>query len=167
MLLYYCYTFKLIWVMTDKSVGFRNIRPRASQGADPFGPARVRTDVVARWGGRQLILRQGFIPVATTFLWHGSRMGLKPVEVLLLVHLMSYRWSTEAARPSYTKLSSRLGISVVHCRRLMRSLEHRGFVKRSEERGGNSSFDLEPLFGRLAESIEAADAAARQEVSQG
>jgi hypothetical protein len=121
-------------------------------------PNVIRRDVLTRWGGESILLRNGFVPVATTFLWHSARVGLTPVETLLVIHLISHKWSTTHPRPSYQKLAARLGISVVYCRRLLRDLERRGFLKRIPERGGNTGFDLTALFAKLARSVEERDA---------
>jgi hypothetical protein len=138
----------------DSSRSLRDYQLKAEYSAPN---ADVRQDVITRWGGISVLLRNGFVPVATTFLWNGARLGLKPLENLLIIHLMSYKRSRGLPRPSYAKLAERVGISAVHCRRVLRSLEARGFLIRVPSQGGNSSFDMTPLFTKLARLIDEQD----------
>ena len=54
--------------------------------------------------------------------------GLKPAEKLLLRSLVDFMGNSAECWPSLTRLATEVGISVRHCRRLLRSLEAAGWI---------------------------------------
>ena len=55
--------------------------------------------------------------------------GLKPAEKLLLRSLVDFMGNSPECWPSLRKLADEVGISVRHCRRLLRSLEQAGWIQ--------------------------------------
>jgi DNA-binding transcriptional regulator YhcF (GntR family) len=71
------------------------------------------------------------------------------VETLLLIHVVSFKWDAELPFPSVQTLASRMGVSPRYVRRLLSSLERRGFVARVPRARRSNEYDLQPLVDRL------------------
>lgn len=109
-------------------------------------------DLIARWGGKEAILSEGFVAVPTTFLkYFGSlRPSLTPTEAIFVVELMAYKWDRRAPFPGYKALAKRMGVSPEYARKIARALETKGYLTREMRVGTTNRFDLLPLFDRLA-----------------
>ena len=113
--------------------------------------------MLARWGDRKEILSRGFVPVARTFLLFAAHLrpdGVTPAEAMFVLQLMVHKWDERSPYPSYERLAVRMGVSTVYVRKLARTLDGKGFLKRTRVRGRTTmTFDLQPLFDRLAQHI--------------
>jgi DNA-binding MarR family transcriptional regulator len=118
-------------------------------------PAR---DVVTRWGGDPRIKKEGFVPIPKRFLdYHAA---LKPysitvAEALFIIHLMWYKWDEKPPYPSLKTLARRMGVTAIYARRIARSLEGKGLLKRLPRSGYTNAFDVTPLFKKLAAHVTA------------
>ena len=116
-----------------------------------------------RWKHPEL-LQSGYLVVPLDFLRHYNRLkpdSLTHGEVLLVIHLMAFKWDQAAPFPSYGTLARRMGITPKMARRYAQNLERKGFLLRIRRGGGNTNrFDLTPLFDKLLEVVQASVPAA-------
>jgi hypothetical protein len=126
-------------------------------------PEAVDRDLLTRWGGRPEILADGFVAVPTTFLKYlGTlRPSLTPTEALFVLELMAYKWDERAPFPGYKALAERMGVSDVYARKLARTLQAKGYLKRLVRVGQTNRFNLQPLFDKLADHAAAETVARR------
>lgn len=106
--------------------------------------------ITKRWTP-ELIRARGFTPISNYFLESYStlRPAITMREAMFIVHLMSFKWDEKNPFPSFTKLSSQMGISLSAARAYGRSLEKKGYINRERREGATTVFDLQPLFDRL------------------
>ena len=112
----------------------------------------AKYSIVARWGGDETILAEGFLPVPHVFLRFAKEI-LTPVETLFVIQLMSWKWDASAPFPDYGAIAERMGVSVPYTRKIARSLEGKNLLKRQVRRGQTNLFDLTPLFKRLVAQV--------------
>ena len=113
--------------------------------------------VATRWGTDKRILAEGFVAVPTVFLTGFKAIkpyGLTIAEALFVLELMVFKWDAKNPYPSYSTLAKRMGVSTVYARRLARSLETKGYLRRTMRKGETNQFNLQPLFERFAEYAE-------------
>lgn len=113
--------------------------------------------VATRWGGDRRILAEGFVAVPTVFLTGFDDIkpyGLTIAEALFVLELMVFKWDAKNPYPSYSTLAKRMGVSTVYARRLARSLETKGYLRRTMRKGETNQFNLQPLFEKFAEYAE-------------
>ena len=109
-----------------------------------------------RWKHPEL-LQAGYLVVPSDFLRCYSRLkpdSLTHGEVLLVIHLMDFKWDQAAPFPSYATLARRMGVTTKMVRRYARTLEHKGFLRRMRRGGNTNLFDLTPLFDKLLEAVQ-------------
>jgi len=132
----------------------------APQEEADLAPAESREarDLATRWGGgghlRQSIKEDGFLGVPTVYLKNISSLseyGITPTEALFILHIMSFKWGKDMPYPSYQRLADRMGQSVVYARKLAKSIESKGLMKRIVKKGTTNKFDLSPMFKMLDE----------------
>lgn len=119
--------------------------------------------VIARWGGHEILLSRGFVPVVRVFFEQVSQLpdgGLSPVEAMFCLQLMSFKWDEAAPYPSYALLAQRLGVSIPYVKKLAAHLEERGFLIKTRreslsrsQRFSTNEYDLSPLFDQLAHAV--------------
>ncbi len=76
-------------------------------------------------------------------------------EALFVIHLMWYKWDDAPPYPSLNTLARRIGITSIYARKLARSLEEKGFLKRLPRVGSTNAYDLTQLFKKLAAHVTA------------
>ena len=122
-------------------------------------PAR---DVATRWGNRPALSHSltkgaGFVALPSVLL-EGmgtlNKYGLTPAELVLIAQLMNFKWDARAPYPSYARLAERMGVSVPYARKLAKSLEVKGLLRRNRRKGDTNSFDFSPLFDVLDKAAE-------------
>ncbi len=112
----------------------------------------VRRDVVARWGGDDRIVADGFVGVPVLFL---ERMAVlkphafTPAEAMFVICVMAFKWDARKPYPSYKRIATWMGKSESYARRLAQQLETKGFLRRVARIGTTNAFDFEPLFEKL------------------
>jgi DNA-binding transcriptional regulator YhcF (GntR family) len=107
--------------------------------------------IAFRWGGDTELFRDGFLVVPTRFLrgYTLAKSALTTSEAMLLLVIMTFKWSDEAPYPSYDRLGQIMGVSSRMIGRYAKSLEKKGYVRLTRRRGTSSTFDLDPLFRRI------------------
>jgi DNA-binding MarR family transcriptional regulator len=94
----------------------------------------------------------GFCALPTLFLAHCSGLRgsdgkpLKPSEILLAIHILSFKWTEELPFPSVETLAQRMGMNVRSIRKLLTSLERAGLVARLQAPRRANRYDLSQLF---------------------
>lgn len=114
------------------------------------------------WGPK---LGKSFTAVSNFFLANAHRLangnGLTPTEMLVVIQILSFKWSSQAPFPSLRSIATRMHLSVRTVRDTVRRLEGLGLVQRElNPNGGRSRYHFEGLFKQL-EALMAQDIAAK------
>ena len=111
-------------------------------------PTKSR-EVSQRW--TSALVKDGWTPVSDFFLddYWKLQPPIKGAEVLLLVHLLRYKWDKNAPFPAFKTLAKKMGVSATAVRNHARSLERKGYLRREMQVGSTNRFDLTPLFKAL------------------
>ena len=110
----------------------------------------------SRWKYERLF-EKGYLVVPTLFLRHYAQLkpySLTSGEALFVLHLMEFKWDSDAPFPAYKTLAARMGISDKMARRHAKSLEEKGYLKRRIRVGQTNRFDLNPLFGAVLKAVQ-------------
>lgn len=125
---------------------------------------KATQDIGARWGNKPEIRasldKHGFVGVPAVFLRRMSSVGgygLTPAEAMFIIQVMSYKWSADAPFPAYKSIAERIGVSEVYARKLAKSLEQKGLLRRIRQKGTMNRYDLSPLFDALAKEVNELD----------
>jgi DNA-binding transcriptional regulator YhcF (GntR family) len=114
----------------------------------------------------------GFCALPTLFLAHCAGLRgsdgkpLKSSEILLAIHILSFKWNEEHPFPAIETLAQRMGMNVRSIRKLLTSLEQAGLVTRLQVPRRANRYDLSQLFQaieRLADEQVAKLEAAKAE----
>lgn len=108
---------------------------------------------VARRLSKELA-KDGFTTVPSLFLEYYNTLNVSSSEAILVVHLLSHKWTEKNPFPTFDRLAKRMGMSPTAVRNHARSLEKKGLVKRIHRVGRSNEYDLAPLF-RVLESLGA------------
>ena len=122
----------------------------------PTAQLKASRTYAARWKHPEL-LQAGYLVVPSDFLRYYSQLkpdSLTHGEVLLVLHLMDFKWDQAAPFPSYATLARRMGVTTKMARRYARTLEQKGFLRRMRRGGYTNLFDLTPLFDKLLEVVK-------------
>lgn len=105
--------------------------------------------VADRW--TENLAKGGHAPVARTFLHNYSRLSppLTHGEAMFVVHLLDFKWGKEAPFPGYRRLATYLGVTEKQARRLAKSLEDKGYLRREIRVDQTNRFHLEGLYVAL------------------
>lgn len=124
--------------------------------SDPPVQRRHGRSIAVRWGGHDVIVRDGFVPVVNTLLRYGANLkpfSLQPTEMMFVIQIMSFKWDEDAPFPSYGTIAKHMGISPEYARKLARQLETKGFLRRRFRNSSTNEFDFTPLFNKLAAHV--------------
>jgi DNA-binding MarR family transcriptional regulator len=109
-----------------------------------------------RWKHHELFAK-GFVAVPTLFLHHYAHLkpyALTSGQALFVLHLMEFKWDSDAPFPGYATIAQRMGISDKMARRHAQSLELKKYLRREIRQGQTNRFDLTPLFDALMKAVE-------------
>lgn len=131
----------------------QNEETRPKRAKAPARPPRVGAKVGARWTRR--IASRGFAPIAQVFLsaYAQKPLGLSTTEAMLVIQLISFKWTAEAPFPRVRVLAQRLGVTTRAVSMQLKRLEERGFVARIH-RDRRYRFDMTGLFKALENWME-------------
>jgi len=110
------------------------------------------SDLIEKWG--EEVAQRGFAQVPNYLLLLNSFLGeekrLSPVELLVLIQLVSSWWKKEDLPfPSVNTLATRVGSSTRQVQRALKRLEEDKFIKRVTRRTrgviASNAYDLTPL----------------------
>lgn len=120
--------------------------PTPSTAAAPDGPLY---GAAQRW--TEDLVKDGFTPISDYFLKNYAKL-VPPIttgEAMFIVHLMSFKWTRKAPRPSMRRIAERMAVSEVSVRGYARSLEDKKYLQRVIRVGRTNQFRLRPLFDVL------------------
>jgi DNA-binding transcriptional ArsR family regulator len=100
------------------------------------------------------LAKRGFTPVPSVFLDHYWKMKVTPTEAMVVVHLLSYKWTPKHPYPRLRVIADKMGLTPTTVRSYLRSLEKKNLVKRIPRSGQSNEFDLNPLFAKLEEIVK-------------
>jgi DNA-binding MarR family transcriptional regulator len=117
----------------------------------------------ATWGVEKrltpALAAHGFTAVPTTFLENYTSLEITSAEAMVIVHLLSYKWSEKHPFPRLGLLAKKMGLTETSVRTHTRKLEQKKLLRRVSRPGHSNAFDLTPLFKRLEEKLEEVQAA--------
>lgn len=86
------------------------------------------------------VIAAGYTAVPDVLVRYQQRLKLKPLDVNVLLHLLSYWWtSNEFPRPSKGTLAVAVGVDPSTVRRCLKKLEKAGYLARVERRTAGGS----------------------------
>lgn len=105
--------------------------------------------IAERWTAQ--LAETGFTPVVSAFLQHYAHLNppLSAAEAMLVVHIVSYKWTAKAPYPSIKTIAHAMGCSDRYVRKLLEGLQVAKYVTRIERIGDTNEFDLSGLFAAL------------------
>lgn len=103
-----------------------------------------------RWS--PVLKKDGHVQVSAYFLDHYHHLqpyGLTHGEAMFVVHLMQFKWGSQAPFPSYGTLAEKMGVTVKTARRLAASLQQKQYLWREFRTGSTNRFHLDKLIEAL------------------
>ena len=123
----------------------------------------VQRQIAVRWTPR--LASAGWTPVCDFFLRNYHRLNISHTEAMVIIHIMSFKWDSDAPFPALKTIAKRMGITAPSVRTHLRNLETHKLLRRQINIGATNRFHLQPLFDRLEQLMEkdeqAADATKR------
>lgn len=119
------------------------------------GKVEAPAGLIERWGGSPSAFASGFVGVPTILLTHMTAIGdgndgISTTETIFIMQIMSFKWGEESPYPSYKRVARRMGISERYSRRVARSLEEKGLLRREQRSDKTNKFHLDPLFKEIS-----------------
>ena len=130
--------------MTKKTRKVRKIRVK-----------KKLTGMKARWPGK--LSTGSFVPVSSFFLEHNHRLEpkLNSTSVLLIIHILDFKWTDDAPFPSLSRLATRMNLSKRHIRSTLRNLEEAEYLTTYRPtRTSQNRIDFTPLYQKLERIME-------------
>lgn len=106
-----------------------------------------------KWG--KAVLGLGFCVIPSLLLRAQARLGISPVQLVILLHIIDHWWYAEQLPfPSKASIASRCNLSSRQVQRYLTELEDRGYLKRVnrfvDNKGQQSNYyDLTGLVDQL------------------
>ena len=102
--------------------------------------------VLDKWGDAALV---GFSQIPDTLLKAQHAMGISPLELNVLLNLISFWWKAEdQPYPSSASIAKRMGVQPRTVQKSIKALTDKGLIGRAPITGkgaGRSKYDLRPL----------------------
>ena len=104
-----------------------------------------------KWGDAALV---GFSQIPDTLLKTQHLMGISPLELNVLLNLISFWWKADDQPfPSTASLAKRIGVQPRTVQKTIKAMTDRGIIGKSPLRGkgpGRSKYDMRPLVDSVA-----------------
>jgi predicted transcriptional regulator len=95
--------------------------------------AEKKTQLEGKWGKK--VIEAGYTSVPDVLIRYQQRLKLKPLDVNVVLHLLSYWWKApDLPRPSKNTLAAAIKVTPSTIRRCLQRLEKAGYVTRIEHR---------------------------------
>lgn len=117
---------------------------------DEYHPEE-QTNFEDKWSP-EIMARGAFTMVPNLLLMYSRELGIRSSELVILIHLESFRWSTRPAYPSIQRLSIRTGMSERHISRIISGLVYKGYVIRDRRKNRTNVYNITPLIKCLHET---------------
>ena len=95
---------------------------------------------------------ENWVPVLHFFLENYHRLKPYPVthsEAMFVIHLMQFKWDSQAPYPGYKRIAKTMGVSDKSARRYAQALEQKKYLKRKIRKAQTNEFNLKPLMEAL------------------
>src|SRR5882672_8062666 len=100
---------------------------KETQTEKPQAPNRKVLE--EKWG--KSVISAGYTVMPTVVLKYQQALKLKPLEINILLHLLSYWWKKDnLPRPGKSTLAAAVGVTPSTVRRCLKKLEDAGYIKR-------------------------------------
>jgi hypothetical protein len=112
-----------------------------------------RSALEEKWG--RPVISAGFTVIPTVLLRSQQRLKLDPLDINLLMHLLSYWWQKDVLpHPGKNTLARAMNVDPKTVQRRIKALEKRGYIKRVARRtdeltSQTNLYDLSGLIGKL------------------
>ena len=124
-----------------------------------------KRSVETRWTPK---LAKKFCMISSFFLANHHRLpahgpgtrSLNSTEVLILIHIVDYKWDARAPFPAVKTLAKRMGITDRAVRAALQTLENAGYLQRERTAGGPNRYHLQGLFDALEKLMNTTEEAA-------
>ena len=116
-------------------------------------PRGVPRQIAVRWTPR--LASAGWTPICDYFLRNYHRLKISHTEAMVIIHIMSFKWDSDAPFPALKTIAKRMGITAPSVRTHLRNLEGKRLLRRQMSIGTTNRFHLQPLFERLEELMDA------------
>jgi hypothetical protein len=110
--------------------------------------------VEKRWSKK--LAEKGWVPIPNDYLWKIHLLVddkgncPNPTQMLLIIMIISHKWSEELPYPSLRRLAKYLGLKERAIRTSLKNLEARGLIKIIKKKGSTSNrYDIKPLIDIL------------------
>jgi len=116
-------------------------------------PSKVKRSVANAWTPE--LVKKGFVGLSRTFLREYAKLS-PPIthgEAMFIVHLMDFKWDSQAPFPGYKTIAGYMGVTVKQARRLAKSLDDKKYLRREIRESTTNRFFLEPLFEALKKRL--------------
>lgn len=109
-------------------------------------------ELYEKWGDSIKGYGGGFTAIPNLILKKQSTLGLKPIELNVIINLVRFWWNLENLPfPDIDKIATEMGVSERTVYRTISSLEEKGLVKRIQINGKPTKYDLKGLVEQLKE----------------
>lgn len=115
--------------------------------------AEKKTQLEGKWGKK--VIEAGYTSIPDVLIRYQQRLKLKPLDVNVLLHLLSYWWKApNLPRPSKKTLATAINVDPSTVRRCLQKLEKAGYVTRIEHRKAYGSRPNEYNPAGLAKALQ-------------
>jgi DNA-binding transcriptional regulator YhcF (GntR family) len=128
----------------------------------PAKPAPVERKIARKWGND--LTNAGWTAIPSVIIRRQKALGLSPLDVNILLQLLSYWWDPEnLPHPSKKSIAQAIGVEPRTVQRRIAAMEHAKFIKRLERRSASDATSTNNYdFSGL---IAAAEPFAREELN--
>ena len=105
-------------------------------------------------------------PVVDRFLHCYHKLEMTSSEAMVIIHIMSHKWTADLPFPAIGTLSERMGVTETAVRNNLRSLEKKSLLRRLPQKGKANLYDLKPLFKFLELSDAELEKAAQRKMPE-
>jgi len=131
---------------------------------NPVKPAAAenRSQLEGKWGKK--VIEAGYTSVPDVLIRYQQRLKLKPLDINVLLHLLSYWWKAgNLPRPSKVTIATAIKVTPSTVRRCLKKLESLNYVTRIEHR---KSYGSRPNEYNLAGLVKALQPLALEELEE-
>ena len=119
----------------------------------PLTRAKAERESEKKWG--KAVMDLGYSMIPSLVFKAQARLGLSPVQLVVLLHLVDYWWKkAQMPFPSKATIAERMHLSPRQIQRYLTELEKGGFIKRVERFAGHkgqqsNEYNLDGLVCKL------------------
>lgn len=110
-------------------------------------PTSSRSNFADKWS--LAIEGRGFCAVPNCLLYCQANLGLTDIELAVLLNLLAHKFTAKHPYPAAATIGKHIGKSHQTVRASLRSMEHKGILRRIPRKGTTSEYDVSPLIHKL------------------